>query len=114
MRRMDPSFIENNQCKHGGPGTGRRASATICKDEKTIWGNNGLGKIRPSTDTPVDRAMLIVWVKTFHADSAEELREALLWRLKEGLFHKPEIGETVCGFNPQSDCPCFEKGGAKV
>lgn len=35
---------------------------------------------------PVDREMLIEWVKTFHAENVEELREALLWRLRGGAF----------------------------
>jgi len=35
---------------------------------------------------PVNREMLIEWVRTFHAEDAEELREALLWRLREGAF----------------------------
>jgi len=36
---------------------------------------------------PANRVLLIEWVKTFHTESVEEFREALLWRLRdEDLF----------------------------
>jgi hypothetical protein len=38
----------------------------------------------------IDRELLSVWVRTYHATDVADLREALLYRLENGLFSHPE------------------------
>lgn len=46
------------------------------------------GELHPlRCNTPVDRKMLYDWITTFSTDDVTELKEAILWRLNEGLFN---------------------------
>jgi len=40
---------------------------------------------------PVNRMLLREWVETFSPSSIEEFRNALLWRLDEGMFIKIKV-----------------------
>jgi hypothetical protein len=65
------------------------------------------------TKIPVNRSLLREWVETFCPDSIEEFRNALLWRLDEGLFIKIKIrGKDQDGYCQHGmnviECHCWE------
>jgi hypothetical protein len=62
---------------------------------------------------PVNRKMLREWIETFHAESVEEFRNAILWRLEEGLFIKIKIrGKDQKGYCQHGmnviECHCWD------
>lgn len=76
-------------CGHRTEQRARTLENPFCKecDYRQAQPQDAAGNAEPASSP--DREMMIQWIETFSTDSVKELKDALIWRLKDGLFAPP-------------------------